>query len=53
MNDWFSKNFWLKLVAFILAVIVWSYARQELKNTPGYKAMKAAYNETSTEIPQK
>ena len=53
MSDWFSKNFWLKLFAFILAVIVWSYARQELKNTPCYKAEKAAYNETPTEIPQK
>ncbi|MDD5073447.1 MAG: hypothetical protein PHX64_02530 [Candidatus Omnitrophica bacterium] len=53
MNDWLSKNFWLKLVALILAIIVWSYARQELKNTPGYKAEKVAHNETPTVIPQK
>lgn len=53
MSDWFSKNLWLKLVALILAIIVWSYARQELKIAPGYKAEKPAYNEIPTEIPQK
>ncbi len=53
MSDWFSKNFWLKLVALILAIIVWSYARQELKNTPGYRAEKSVYSEIPTAIPQK
>ena len=53
MSDWFSKNFWLKLVALILAIIVWSYARQELRNTPGYRAERSSYNEIPTVIPQK
>jgi len=53
MNDWLSKNFWLKLVALLLAIISWSYARQDLKNNPGYKAEKPAYNETPTVVPQK
>ncbi|MFA5339008.1 MAG: hypothetical protein WC317_02530 [Candidatus Omnitrophota bacterium] len=53
MSDWFSKNFWLKLVAFILAIIVWSYARQELKSNPGYKAEKAPYIEAPAVVPQK
>ncbi len=53
MSNWFSKNFWLKIIALVLAVIVWSYARQELKNTPGYKAERAPYSEIPTEIPQR
>jgi len=53
MSSWFSKNFWLKVVAFVLAVIVWSYAREELRHTPGYKAEKATNNEIPTYIPQR
>lgn len=53
MSDWVSKNFWLKVIALILAIIVWSYAREELRNTPGYKAEKEINNEIPTVIPQK
>ena len=53
MSSWFSKNFWLKIIALVLAVIVWSYAREELKHTPGYKAERAPYSEIPTGIPQK
>ena len=53
MSNWFSRNFWLKIIAFILAVVVWSYAREELKKTPGYKAERAPYSEIPTEIPQR
>jgi hypothetical protein len=54
MNNWFSKNFWLKLIAFVLAVITWFYARHELKNIPGYKAESAIYSEDLPAItPQK
>ena len=54
MSNWFSKNFWLKLIAFILAVITWFYAHQELKNTPGYKAERTMHNEEApANTPQK
>jgi len=53
MSNWFSKNFWLKLIALILAIIVWSYAREELRNTPGYKVEKVPYSEAPAEIPQR
>ena len=52
MNNWLSKNFWLKLIALILAVITWSYAREELKNTPGYRAEKVPYSEAPAGVPQ-
>ncbi len=35
MSNWLSKNFWLKLVALALAVIIWFYADVEIKRTPG------------------
>jgi len=53
MSSWLSRNFWIKVIAFILAIIVWSYAREELKHTPGYKAERAPYNEIPTDIPQR
>lgn len=53
MSNWLSKNFWLKIIAFILAVIVWSYAREELKKTPGYKTERGPASEIPTEIPQR
>jgi len=52
MSNWFSKNFWLKVIALILAIIVWSYAREELKKTPGYKAENTPYSKIPAEIPQ-
>jgi len=53
MSNWFSRNFWLKLIALILAVITWFYAREELKNTRGYSAEKAQYYQAPADIPQK
>lgn len=53
MSNRFSKNFWLKIIALVLAVIVWSYAREELKHTPGYRAEKMSYSEIPAEIPQR
>ena len=53
MSGWLSRNFWIKVIALILAIIVWSYAREELKNTPGYKAERAPYSEIPTDIPQR
>lgn len=41
--DWFSKDFWLKIIAFVLAIIVWAYAREDLDNIPGY-APQGSYN---------
>lgn len=52
MSNWFSKNFWLKVIAFILAVIIWSYAREELKHTSGYRT-ETSRTEVPTEIPQR
>ena len=53
MSNWFAKNFWLKLTALILAVLTWSYAREALRNTPGYKAEKVIFTETPAEFPQR
>ena len=41
MTSWLAKNFWLKIIALILAVIVWFYARQEIRYTAGYRDVNA------------
>lgn len=35
MINWLSKNFWLKIIALSLAVILWFYADVEVKRAPG------------------
>lgn len=35
MIDWLSKNFWLKVIAIILAVITWFYVDRAIKHTSG------------------
>ena len=48
----FSKEFWLKIIAFVLAVIVWAYAREDLDKTPGYIS-EVSHREIPAEIPQR
>lgn len=35
MIDWLSKNFWLKIIALILAMITWFYVDEAIKHNPG------------------
>ncbi len=35
MSNWLFKNFWLKITALILAIIIWYYADVEIKRVPG------------------
>ncbi len=30
MNNWIVNNFWIKIVALILAIITWFYVNEEL-----------------------
>lgn len=48
----FSKEFWLKIIALVLAVIVWAYAREDLDKTPGY-VPEASHHEAPAGIPQR
>lgn len=51
--DWFSKDFWLKIIALVLAIIVWSYARGDLDNTPGYTPPGSSHKQIPAETPQR
>lgn len=35
MTGWLGKNFWLKIISLILAIISWSYVAEELRHMPG------------------
>ncbi|HOX10303.1 MAG TPA: hypothetical protein PLA52_06640 [Candidatus Omnitrophota bacterium] len=48
----FSKEFWLKIIAFVLAVIIWAYAREDLDSTPGY-IPENPHHIAPAEIPQR
>lgn len=50
MMGLFSKEFWLKIIALVLAIIVWAYAREDLDNTPGYRP-EATHHESPLAIP--
>jgi hypothetical protein len=52
MMGWLSKNFLLKIIALVLAVIIWSYAREELDNTPRYR-QEVSRQEVPAETPQR
>lgn len=50
MMGLFSKEFWLKIIALVLAIIVWAYAREDLDNTPGY-IPETTHHESPSVIP--
>lgn len=35
MTSWLGKNFWLKIISLILAIIAWYYVAEELRHMPG------------------
>ncbi|KPK37933.1 MAG: hypothetical protein AMJ78_10765 [Omnitrophica WOR_2 bacterium SM23_29] len=35
MKNWLFKNFWLKAISLVLAIITWFYVVGELSHTPG------------------
>ncbi len=53
MTGWLSKNLWLKIIALVLAIIVWAYAREDLDKSPRYKQSDTPHQEAPAELPQK